>query len=51
MGHLGRTEATDAAADLRLLALKVAWLERQNDELHARLARISAMCRTEHPHA
>jgi hypothetical protein len=45
VGNLGRTEATDAAADLKMLALKVAWLERQNDVLRHRLKRIESLSR------
>ena len=48
MADLGPSEA--AASDLRLLALKVAYLERMNDELRARLKRIERVARIEHEH-
>jgi hypothetical protein len=43
-------EAGAGASDARLLALKVAYLERVNDELRARLKRIEKMAYLEHEH-
>ena len=48
MGNLEESGA--AASDARLLALKVAYLERVNDELRARLKRIEQMAYVEHQH-
>jgi hypothetical protein len=39
-----------AASDARLLALKVAYLERVNDELRHRLRRIERLAYVEHEH-
>jgi hypothetical protein len=43
-------EAGAAPADARLLALKVAYLERVNAELRHRLRRIEKMAYLEHEH-
>jgi hypothetical protein len=43
-------EAGAAASDARLLALKVAYLERVNAELRHRLRRIEKMAYLEHEH-
>jgi hypothetical protein len=48
VADLGPSEA--APSDLKLLALKVAYLERVNDELRARLRRIERVARIEHEH-
>ena len=48
MGHLEEPGA--AASDARLLALKIAYLERVNDEMRARLKRIQQMTYVEHDH-
>ena len=48
MGDLERSGA--AASEARLLALKVAYLERVNDELLHRLRRIERLTQMEHRH-
>lgn len=48
MADLGQAEA--AASDLKLLALKVAYLERLNAELRERLKRIERVAHLEHEH-